>query len=208
MSRALPRPIIDLIESFSGLPGVGPKSASRLAFHLLRAPDAEVQQFAKRLATFRDQLVTCNTCQNIALASPCELCADLSRDASMVCVVEDSLDVVALEKSASFKGRYHVLQGLLSPLDGIGPEQLKIKQLERNLAAGTTTEVILALNPTVEGEATTLYLSKQIAAKTPAITITRLAHGLPVGADLEHADEVTLTRALEGRNSVSAQSAR
>jgi recombination protein RecR len=203
MSSVLPEPIVALIESFTRLPGVGPKSASRLVFHLLRQEPGELKNFAERIATLRDQLVTCQVCQNIATSTPCQLCRDNNRDESIICVVEDSLDVVALEKAGRFRGRYHVLQGVLSPIDGVGPEQLKIREFEQRLTGGVVTEVILATNPTVEGEATALFLAKRITALSKA-RVTRLAHGLPVGADLEYADEVTLGRALDGRQALSA----
>jgi recombination protein RecR len=202
MSSVLPEPIVALIESFTRLPGVGPKSASRLVFHLLRQEPGELKNFAERIATLRDQLVTCQVCQNIATNTPCQLCRDANRDEAIICVVEDSLDVVALEKAGRFRGRYHVLQGVLSPIDGVGPEQLKIREFEQRLTSGVVTEVILATNPTVEGEATALFLAKRIAALSTA-RVTRLAHGLPVGADLEYADEVTLGRALDGRQALS-----
>lgn len=204
----LPQPVTDLIEAFASLPGIGPKSASRLAFYLLRQDSASLKRFGERVSSLRDKLVTCTTCQNIATQDPCDLCRDSSRDASIVCVVEDALDVVALEKSGQFHGRYHVLQGLLSPLDGVGPEQIKVRELERRISgaggkdAATIKELVLALNPTVEGEATALFVQRRIVALAPKISVTRLAHGLPVGADLEYADEITLGRALAGRTAV------
>ena len=204
----LPPPVTELIESFAGLPGIGPKSASRLAFYLLKQDQATLERFGERIARLRQKLVTCGTCQNIATQDPCDLCRDPSRDTAIVCVVEDALDVVALEKSGQFKGRYHVLQGLLSPLDGIGPEQIKVRELEYRLAAKTGTspiqELVMALNPTVEGEATALFIQRRINLIAPKVHITRLAHGLPVGADLEYADEITLARALEGRTSIGS----
>lgn len=207
----LPQPVTDLIEAFASLPGIGPKSASRLAFYLLRQDQASLARFGERVSHLREKLVTCTTCQNIATQDPCDLCRDSSRDPSLVCVVEDALDVVALERSGQFRGRYHVLQGLLSPLDGVGPEQIKVRELEQRLsddtsgtgkAAGTIKELVLALNPTVEGEATALFIQRRIKTIAPDVRVTRLAHGLPVGADLEYADEVTLARALEGRTTV------
>ncbi|MFO0702560.1 MAG: recombination mediator RecR [Candidatus Andersenbacteria bacterium] len=208
----LPQPVTDLVEAFASLPGIGPKSASRLAFYLLRQDEATLSRFGERVTNLRKQLVTCTTCQNIASQDPCDLCRDPSRDTSLVCVVEDALDVVALEKSGQFRGRYHVLQGVLSPLDGIGPEQLKVRELEHRLidagkgdADATIKEVVLALNPTVEGEATALFIQRRLQEVAPSAKVTRLAHGLPVGADLEYADEVTLARALEGRTAVETQ---
>jgi len=205
----LPQPVTDLIEAFASLPGIGPKSASRLAFYLLRQDQASLARFGERVSRLREKLVTCTTCQNIATQDPCDLCRDSSRDASTVCVVEDALDVVALERSGQFRGRYHVLQGLLSPLDGVGPEQIKVRELEQRLGGGTKgsgdiKELVLALNPTVEGEATALFIQRRLKTIAPDVRVTRLAHGLPVGADLEYADEITLARALEGRTSVQS----
>jgi recombination protein RecR len=196
----LPQPILDLIESFASLPGVGPKTASRLVFHLLRREPQELAVFGERVASLKSKLRTCQRCQNIALESPCTICADTGRDQNILCVVEDTLDVVALEKSGQFKGLYHVLHGVLSPIEGIGPDQLKIRELEQRITQ-PIREVIIATNPTVEGEATALYVSRRIRALSQA-TISRLAHGLPVGADLEYADEITLGRALSGRQSI------
>ena len=198
----LPRPIEKLIESFARLPGVGPKSASRLAFHLLRADQSELDSFAERLRSLKEKTVQCETCCAIATSSPCSTCSDTSREAATLCVVEDTLDMVALERSGRFKGYYHVLGGVLSPIDGVGPDQLSIAALLRRIRQNPPQEIIIATNPTIEGEATALYLKKHIGS-TPGITITRLAHGLPVGADLEYADEVTLGRALDGRQSVT-----
>jgi len=198
----LPRPIEELIESFARLPGIGPKSASRLAFYLLRADQRELDSFAERIGTLKQKTVQCTTCCAISTTSPCSTCTDASRDADTLCIVEDTLDMVALERSGRFNGRYHVLGGVLSPIDGIGPDQLTIATLLRRISTNSPKEIIIATNPTIEGEATALYISKHIN-KNPAIVITRLAHGLPVGADLEYADEVTLGRALDGRQSVT-----
>jgi len=199
----LPQPVIDLIESFARLPGIGPKTASRLAFHLLRSEQADLDRFAQNLSELKKRTVRCEICHAIAARTPCMTCTDSSRDQSVLCVVEDTLDMVALERSGRFKGRYHVLGGVLSPIDGIGPEQLSLAALKKRLADKSTTEIIIATNPTVEGEATALYLTKLISAE-PGVTVTRLAHGLPVGADLEYADEVTLGRALDGRQTVTS----
>jgi len=199
----LPQPILEVIESLSSLPGIGPKSASRLAFHLLRLDDNTLKRFGTQIQDLKNNLVTCQRCQNIASNDPCDICRDSSRNQSILCIIEDALDVVALEKAGHFKGHYHVLHGLLSPIDGIGPAQLKIAELEKRLQTEKIQEVILALNPTVEGEATVLYLTKRIGALI-SVKITRLAHGLPVGADLEYADEITLARALEGRRIVKS----
>jgi len=203
---ALPRPILELIESFAKLPGIGPKSASRLALHLLKQPDEELSHFGEQIKTLRSQLTTCDICQNIASGSPCDICRDKARDQALLCIVEDPLDVVALEKSGHFRGRYHVLHGVLSPIDGVGPEQIKLRELETRFAKDKINEVILATNPTIEGEATALYIRRRLE-KYSSIKVTRLAHGLPVGADLEYADEVTLARALDGRQSFTASPA-
>lgn len=197
----LPQPIVELIESFARLPGIGPKTASRLAFHLLRAEQTDLDTFAERLSSLKKRTVRCSVCHAIATESPCSTCRDSSRDVASLCIVEDTLDMVALEKSGRFRGRYHVLGGVLSPIDGIGPEQLSIRALEQRVHKEPIKEIIIATNPTVEGEATALYLTK-IIREVPGITVTRLAHGLPVGADLEYADEVTLGRALDGRQNV------
>lgn len=198
----VPQPILELIESFARLPGIGPKSASRLAFHLLRSEQTELDQFAEQLATLKKKTVRCGTCFAIATSSPCLTCKDPGRDQGVLCVVEDTLDMVALERSGRFNGRYHVLGGVLSPIDGIGPAQLTITALKQRVEQESISEVIIATNPTVEGEATALYVTKLISSK-PSTSVTRLAHGLPVGADLEYADEVTLGRALDGRQNVA-----
>ncbi len=197
----LPEPVINLIDALASLPGIGPKSASRLALHLIRQSDDDLKKLSQLFGNLKQELVICSTCQNIAAKSPCMLCSDEKRANGTICVVEDALDVVALERAGVFQGRYHVLQGVLSPLDGIGPDQLKIKELERRVKTENITEVILATNPTIEGEATSMYITKRLAEKSN-LKITRLAHGLPVGADLEYADEVTLAQALEGRQTV------
>jgi recombination protein RecR len=201
-----------LIESLASLPGIGPKSASRLAFHLLKQDANGLTEFGRRISELRTNLVTCATCHNIASESPCVICRDPGRDKSLLCVVEDALDVVALERSGQFRGRYHLQGGVLSPLEGIGPEQLKLRELEERVSKEGFKEVILALNPTVEGEATAHFVSKRLqqALSTQKngvspLKITRLAHGLPTGADLEYADETTLAHALEGRTVSSTQ---
>ncbi|MFH0831007.1 MAG: recombination mediator RecR [Parcubacteria group bacterium] len=194
----LPQPVIELIESFARLPGIGPKRASRLAFYLLKADQSDLDRFAQQVSQLKKMTVRCRMCQAIATSSPCETCKDPARDASKLCVLEDTLDLVALERSGRYRGRYHVLGGVLSPIDGIGPEQLSLPALTQRLKTEPLTEVIIATNPTVEGEATALYVTKIIRQNSKA-KVTRLAHGLPVGADLEYADEVTLGRALDGR---------
>ncbi len=185
-----------LIEEFSRLPGIGRKSAQRLALHVLKRPREEVVAMARALVNVKDRIRYCSVCCNITEQDPCTICANPKRERGVLCVVEEPSDVIALENTNEFKGLYHVLGGALSPLDGIGPEELKIKELLSRVQ-GEVTEVILAMNPNVEGEATTLYLSRLL--KPLGVKVSRIARGLPVGGDLEFADEATLTRALEGR---------
>jgi recombination protein RecR len=185
-----------LIEEFARLPGIGRKTAQRLALFILKQPRDEVVRMAKALVNVKDKTRTCSICCNITEVDPCAICASPKRDRSVVCVVEEPNDVLALEKTNDFKGLYHVLGGSLSPLDGIGPDELKIKELLARIE-GEVAEVILAMNPNVEGEATTLYLGRLL--KPLGVKVTRIARGLPVGGDLEFADEATLSRALEGR---------
>jgi recombination protein RecR len=198
-------PVARLIEAFARLPGIGPKTAQRLTFHLLRAPDAEARTLATALVAVRDEVVFCDRCFNISDQPLCPICRDPSRDDTRLCVVEEPLDVLAIERTGEFKGRYHVLHGAISPIDGIGPDRLRIRELlERADAAareGTPfVEVIMATNPTLEGEATSMYLAERL--ETVVGTVSRIARGLPVGGDLEYADEVTLIRALQGRRAV------
>jgi recombination protein RecR len=198
-------PVARLIEAFARLPGIGPKTAQRLTYHLLRAPDAEARSLAGALVAVRDQVVFCDLCFNISDQPTCPICRDPGRDETRICVVEEPLDVLAIERTGEFKGRYHVLHGAISPIDGIGPDRLKIRELlERADAAardGTPfAEVIMATNPTLEGEATAMYLAERLASVVG--TVSRIARGLPVGGDLEYADEVTLIRALQGRRAV------
>lgn len=195
----LPEPIQNLISAFERLPGIGPKSASRLAFYLLRAPDDVSQSLAEALAALKAQTDFCPECFNIMLAGreTCEVCASPQRDGSILCVVEDPLDVIALERIGAYQGRYHVLGGVLSPIEGIGPDDLKIKHLLVRVARGGVREIILATNPSMEGDATALYLRNQL--QPYGVQVTRLARGLPVGGDLEYADQNTLLRALSGR---------
>lgn len=190
-------PIARLLEELERLPGVGPKSAQRLAFHILKGDDASARRLAEALLEVKRQIHFCSRCFNFASDDLCEYCSDSGRDAAMICVVEEPRDVVAIERTGEFRGFYHVLQGAISPIDGIGPEQLRARELIDRLADGTVTEVILATNPNVEGETTALYLARLI--KPLGIKVTRIASGLPVGGDLEFADEVTLGRALEAR---------
>jgi recombination protein RecR len=194
---SLARPITDLVTELEKLPAVGPKSAQRLAYHVLRAPRTEAAKLAQAILDVKDKTVTCQICFNVAEASPCEICQDSRRDQSTIFVVEEPLDVMALEKTDAIKGVYHVLGSALSPLNNIGPNEIRAKELEDRVKAGGINEVIIATNPTMEGEATALYLSKLL--KPYQVKITRIARGLPVGGDLEYADQITLTRALEGR---------
>ena len=190
-------PITRLLEELERLPGVGPKSAQRLAFHILKGDDASAQRLADALVEVKRQIHFCSQCFNFASDDLCEYCSDTGRDAAMLCVVEEPRDVVAVERTGEFRGLYHVLQGAISPIDGIGPDQLRARELIGRLEDGTVTEVILATNPNVEGETTALYLARLI--RPLGIKVTRIASGLPVGGDLEFADEVTLGRALEAR---------
>ena len=194
---AVPPPLARLIQELVKLPGVGEKTATRLAFHLLRTDRHDVEQLADALIQMRDQTKLCSICLGLTADDPCGLCQDPRRDGEAICVVEQPADLIALERSGQFKGRYHVLHGRLAPLDGIGPEQLHITELLRRLQDGTVREVVLATNPTVEGEATALYLARLI--KPLGVRTTRIAHGLPMGADVEYADSMTLGKALEGR---------
>lgn len=190
------RPIARLIEDLTRLPGVGPKTAQRLAFHLLSTSRAEALSLASSIVGARDKLRHCSVCCNITDDDPCRLCSSVKRDSTSICVVEEPQDVLALERTREFRGRYHVLHGAISPIEGIGPEELRVKELLQRLS-GDVHEVILATNPNVEGEATAAYLARLI--KPMGIRVTRMAHGVPVGGDLEYIDELTLSRALEGR---------
>jgi recombination protein RecR len=198
-----PPPLRALIDELGRLPGIGPKSAQRLAFHLLRQPDEDARRLAASLVEMREQTALCEVCCNVADRSGrCQTCSDPRRDAATICVVEDPRDVVAVERSGAFHGTYHVLHGALSPLEGVGPDQLHVTELKARLAAGGVTEVILCTNPNVEGDATATYLSRVLASF--GVAITRPASGLPVGGDLEFADDATLGRALAGRRPVEA----
>lgn len=195
----LPEPIQNLVTALSRLPGVGPKTASRLAFYLLRAPDDISRDLAEALQALKTSTGYCQTCFNITAAGrvECEICASAERSGSLLCVVEEPLDVLALERTSGFVGRYHVLHGVLSPIEGVGPDDLKIKELIERIRAGGVEEVVLATNPSLEGDATAMYLQQQIHPL--GVRVTRLARGLPVGGDLEYADPNTLLRALAGR---------
>jgi recombination protein RecR len=191
----------DLIDELAKLPGVGPKGATRIAFHLLATDSADVTRLATVLADVKDKIVFCRTCYNVAQDDLCRICADTRRDETSICVVEEPKDVLAVERTREFRGRYHVLGGAISPIDGVGPDDLRVTELMTRLADGAIVEIILATDPNLEGEATATYLTRLISPL--GIKVTRLASGLPVGGDLEYADEVTLGRAFEGRRQVS-----
>ncbi len=196
-----PEPVARLIEALQRLPGIGPKTAQRLTFFLLKRPPDEVRELAESLTAVKEKISYCRVCFNVTDDDPCRICADPARDGRLICIVEEPNDLLAMERTGEFRGRYHVLLGALSPLDGIGPEDLKVRELLARLDAGGTTEVILATNPNVEGEATALYLAKLL--RPLGVRVTRIARGLPVGGDLEYADQVTLAKALEGRREIS-----
>ncbi len=191
------KPLAQLIEFFQKFPGVGPKSAQRMAFHLLKMPLGEVKRFSDVLVEAKENIHYCSVCFNMSASNPCEICSDSRRDKSVICVVAETKDLIAIEKTREYKGLYHVLQGTLSPLDGIGVEDLRIKELLTRVADEEVKEIILALSPSVEGEATSMYLTKLL--KPFNIKISRIAFGIPIGSDLEFADEITLAKAIEGR---------
>jgi recombination protein RecR len=193
-------PVQDLIDELGRLPGVGPKSAQRIAFHLLKVPNEDALRLSRAIAVAKERVTFCTRCFNIAEGAECGICNDPRREAGVVCVVEESRDIVAVEKTGEYKGRYHVLQGAISPIEGIGPDQLRVKELLARLEPEGITEVILCTNPNIEGEATAMYLGRLL--KPLGLSVTRIASGLPVGGDLEYADELTLGRALEGRREV------
>ena len=199
---ALIEPVARLIEALSRLPGIGPKTAQRLTYHILRAPEAEARTLAAALIAIREEVMYCESCFNISTGPLCPICADASRDERRVCVVEEPLDVLAIERTRAFRGRYHVLHGAISPMDGIGPDRLRVRELleraaDRCRLGEPYEEVVLATNPTLEGEATAMYLAERLQGDVSSIT--RIARGIPVGGDLEYADEVTLVRAMQGR---------
>lgn len=200
MASTYTAPVQTLIDELGRLPGVGPKSAQRIAFHLLKIPADDVSRLAAAITDAKQRVRFCERCFNVAEDALCPICADPNRDSTVVCVVEESRDIVALEKTGEFRGRYHVLLGAMSPLDGIGPEQLKVRELVTRLGSEDIQEIILCTNPNTEGEVTAMYLARLL--KPLGVTVTRIASGLPVGGDLEYADELTLGRALEGRRSV------
>lgn len=197
MSKAIPASVTRLIEEFSRLPGIGPKTASRLAYFLLRAPEEQSLALSEALVVLKTQTCFCSICFNVTEDDPCPVCADEDRDNTVVCVVEDPMDVLAIERTDGFRGRYHVLHGAISPVEGIGPEHLKIRELIVRLEREPIREIIIATNPGLEGDATAMYVYRQLRGSN--VRATRLARGLPVGGDLEYADSMTLTRALEGR---------
>jgi recombination protein RecR len=199
---ALIAPVARLIEAFNRLPGVGPKTAQRLTYHVLRSPTDEARALAEALIAVKEQVAYCSTCWNITDVGvdPCVICADPARDAARICVVEEPLDVLAIERTREFRGRYHVLHGAISPIDGIGPDRIKARELVARAKAGGVEEVILATNPTLEGEATAMYIADLLDGSVAAVT--RIARGVPVGGDLEYADDVTLIRSLQGRRQV------
>jgi recombination protein RecR len=196
-----PEPFARLIEALERLPGIGPKSAQRITFFLLKRPIDEVRELSEAVIALKEKITYCRTCFNVTDEDPCRICADPARDDRVLCVVEEPNDLLAMERTGEFRGRYHVLLGALSPLDGIGPEEIKVRELLARLEAGETTEVILATNPNVEGEATAIFLAKLL--RPLGVRVTRIARGLPVGGDLEYADQVTLSKALEGRREIS-----
>lgn len=200
--RKLPRAVQRLIEKFERLPGIGPKSAQRLVFYLLHNPESELADFADKLVALKQQTVLCSYCHNVSETDPCDVCGDSAREKTIMCVVEQPLDVLAIERSEKFKGIYHVLHGAISPLNNIGPDQLYLRDILKRLDG--VDELILATNPTMEGEATALFITDLIRQSQPesAVKITRIGHGLPIGADIEYADGVTIARALEGRRHV------
>jgi recombination protein RecR len=202
----LPKAIEKVVENFERLPGIGPKSAQRLAFYLLHVPQSELDQFAQNLSNLKKDTVICSVCFNIGESDPCWICTDSTRDSSTICIVEDALDLLAIERSGKYKGVYHVLHGVIDPLNSIGPDDIYIPQLISRLKTANVKpkEIILATNPTMEGEATSLYIQRELSSlnsknSVNSLTITRIGRGLPTGADLEYADENTIDRALEGR---------
>ena len=193
------KPVLRVIESFQKLPGVGPKSAQRLAFYLLHVPQIELDSFAESLSNLKKNTVLCAVCKNVSEANPCDICSDTNRDHSMVLVVENPIDVLAFERAGKYKGVYHVLHGVINPLENIGPEEIYIDDLFGRSKTGKIKEIIIATNPTMEGEATAMYLKKHLETQSAQVLVSRLGMGIPTGADLEYADEVTLTQALDGR---------
>ena len=194
------QPVSRLIEELNKLPGIGPKSAQRLTYFLVRMPEKEARALAEAILDVKEKIILCSICHNISDSDPCLICRGEGRDRTKLCVVEEPLDILALERTRGYRGLYHVLHGVISPMDGIGPDDLKIRELLKRIEDGGVEEVILATNPNLEGEATAMYIHRLLAPL--GVRVTRLARGLPIGADLEYADEVTLTRALEGRQEI------
>lgn len=201
MSHLYARPVQDLIDELGRLPGIGPKSAQRIAFHLLKVPTEEALRLSDAVRVLKERITFCKRCFNIADAELCGICADERRDTTVLCVVEEPRDVIAMERTGEFRGRYHVLQGAMSPIDGVGPDQLRVKELVERVEVEGTVEVIVCTNPNLEGETTAMYLARRLGPL--GLTVTRLASGLPVGGDLEYADELTLGRAFQGRHAIS-----
>jgi recombination protein RecR len=197
MAAVTPEPVTRLIDAFAQLPGIGPKTASRLTFYLLRRPAEQTEALAEALGDLKERIIFCQQCFNITEQSPCKICQDEGRERGVICVVEEPLDVLAIERTGEYRGLYHVLHGAISPVEGIGPDELRINELMARLRVESIQEILLATNPNLEGEATAMYLARLI--QPMGIRVTRLARGLPVGGDLEYADAVTLSRALEGR---------
>ena len=193
-------PIANLIDQLSRLPGIGRKTAQRLAFYILEMEDIDVEKLSKSITNAKEKIRLCSVCCNLTDEDPCYICSDKTRDKSIICVVEGAKDIIAMEKSKEYKGQYHVLHGVISPIDNMGPNDIKVKELLDRLSDGVVKEIILATNPTVEGEATALYISKLI--KPLGIKVTRIAHGIPVGGDLEYFDEVTISKAMENRREI------
>jgi len=198
--RATPAPIERLVGALKGLPGIGEKSATRLAFFLLGAPETTVRELAESIGRLKEEILLCEICFDLTDKSPCSICGDERRDATIICVVEEPADLVAVERSRSFQGRYHVLGGTLAPIDGVGPDELRIAELEARVSAGGIGEVVLATNPTAEGDATAHYVSDRLA--NSGVKLTRIAYGMPLGGDLEYADHVTIGRSMENRRPI------
>ncbi len=200
MSSAVPPPVLRLVEAFARLPGIGSKTASRLTYYLLRSPESESKELAQALMDIHEGTTLCSVCYNITVDVPCAVCSDTARDHELVCVVEEPLDVVAIERTGLFRGRYHVLHGAISPVEGVGPESLRIEELIARVPQEGIKELILAMNPTMEGEATVMFIKQRLSSHQ--VRLTRLARGLPSGGDLEYADVTTLSQALQGRMEV------
>ncbi len=196
------KPLLRLIESFNKLPGIGPKTAQRLSYYLLHVPQTELEIFANNLSSLKKDTVLCSICKNVSENDPCDICSDSLRDKSIIMVLENPLELVSFENTRRFKGMYHILHGAINPLENIGPDEIYIEDLLKRFKKEPIKEIIIATNPTMEGEATAMYLSKKIKSIKPKVRITRLGMGIPTGADLEYADEVTLTQAIEGRREI------